>query len=166
MKDCKPFLNMIINEHKNYYTFAIIGEPNISDMKFLIDGIRKRNNHQPGVYDYWAIFSISEWYLQNLHSYVKQAKENKILDDIIRIMRPSIETVDLFRDRYFDMIYVDNIWSMGKEEINQWFTKLDKGKILCGSIYNKDIAHTCRALDILSIKVDVIGDIWYSVKEI
>ena len=149
------FLNDIINQHKDYYAFAYIGKPSVEFLTYFIQGLRNRNNHQPNVNDYWAIYVISEQSESELEDFKKSLRENKIYNDVICISRPSNEAISLFRDRYFDMIFLYDLSALIDKDIGPWLSKLNTGKMICG--FDRSIFD--------GFSLSNLGDVWYTIKE-
>lgn len=150
-----PFINTIINQHKDYYAFAYIGKPNVEFLTYFVQGLRNRNNHQPNVNDYWAIYVISEQSESELEDFKKLLRENKIHNDVIYILGSSNEALSLFRDRYFDMIFLYDLSALNDKDIGPCLSKLNTGKMICG--FDRNIFN--------GFLLSNIGSVYYAIKE-
>ena len=72
-----------------------------------------------------------------------------VYGNVTKIKGKSLESVLIFDDDYFDVVYIDGMHTYGevKRDIQAWLPKIRKGGFICGHDYQGKFPGTIQAVD-------------------
>ena len=163
------FYSKIVKENPSFRNFVEIGVWNGDSITHLCQELKKLNRkfHAHAV-DLWTSLVVPKEHEEaqklSLTRFIEKIKVNELGTNITLHQVDSTMAAELFKDGYFDLIFIDanHTYKKMKEDALAWRPKLKEGGVIAGHDYTEPSCGVKQAVDeVFGDRVLLYETIWY-----